>query len=1376
MSKPPLAYPPRKWYRRVPFLSDKSSLTLLDSNGNRKVTPEASANLWNWFFFSWLNPLIAIGYSRPHIQSELYLLPPSSDVCVYAGKLDGHIERLRERVPEGGGKRWKLNFHSPSWRLARALNASVLVWFWVGGAIKLFADVATITSPLLVRAMIRFLQTSEQNRKSGLPEPSIGEGFGMAIGLALLLASGVMANVHGFYRSYTTGILLRSALIDSLFRRTSAFSPLERASHNLGTSRIISMISTDVSRIDFASGYFHATWTSIIQILICLGLSIASLGPSALTGFGLMAILVPSQNYIVKYLFLLRKRSMPFTDARLSAISEALSSIRLVKVYAWESALLAKISSLRRSELKLLRSRLLLRAVNIALSFSVPTLAAVVSFVTYAALGNELDAAEVFSALTLFMLLRTPLLLLPVAFGAAADGANAIQRLSGAFDAPMAEHGLLVDEDMEAAVELKEATFSYRVQDHSDEKSEKKPAFSFQLTNLTLTINRGELFMIVGPVGAGKSTLLGSLVGETRMESGQAVLGSRAAYAPQQAWLKSGSIRENIVFGRPWNAARYNSVLSACCLTQDLSTFPSGDETMIGEKGISLSGGQRQRVALARTIYSPSPLLLLDDVFSALDAHVQAEVVQKVILERDPRTTLVLVTHSLHLLRHADRICCLADGRVEEMGTFAELMGKEEGKMRRVLEEFARKSSGGKEEGGVEDGDLKEGLPPTDGGDVSHTTSKSSASTDQVPPTSKAMMQTEERFVGSVTARTYASYVRAGKPAFTLTSFIISMLIFQGGSILSPLWLQWWQEGRFTTLSSETYMGVYAALGVSQAIGLLAMSSIFGFFIFYSACQIHAGAIRSVLYAPISFFDTTPLGRITHRFSKDIDAIDNVIGEAFRMLLSTVAQVVGAVVLISIILPWFLLAVFVIVILYILTGMYYRPTARELRRLDALTRSPVYEHVSESLNGIMVIRSLGALQTTLDRNRENLNTENSPYWLSVACQRWLSVRLDLLGTCLVLLVGLIVVGSRSSISAAQGGVALSYIVTVQAVFGFMIRQSAEIENNMNAIERLLYYSHDIPQEPPHKREGDVGLVEKKWPGQGAIEMRNLVFTHREGLEPSLRGVNLVVPAGCRLALVGRTGSGKSTMLAALVGMGEITEGTIMVDGVDVSTIGLNLLRKKIAFMPQEAAVVGGTLRYNLDPFGEHDDADLWRVMHQVGLSSISAQSSAETLASTDAAANEKEKKSSSDDAAISPSSPSHQSQHLTLDTPIHAERSDLSSGQRSLISLARALIKDASIFVLDEATASMDMELDHRLQRVLRENLRGKTTIVIAHRLDSVVGSSDLICVMDEGRVAQCGSPMDLFGEEGGHFRSLCSDAGLGELDIVEARRRFVGS
>ncbi|KAF7196178.1 Multidrug resistance protein fer6, partial [Pseudocercospora fuligena] len=1326
-----LAYPPRKWYRRVPFVPDRSSKTLLDDGGNRRLTPEVNTNIFKRLVFSWLDELIALGYSRPFSKDELYLLPESSDASRFSEELDRNVARLKDGVTPG-----KKRFQSPTWRLARAINATIFQWFWIGGIIKLLADSSTICSPLLVRAIIKFLQKSEDRRDAGLSEPSLGQGMGLAIGLAALLAFGVLANVHGFYRGYTSGILVRGALIDSLFRRTVNFSPLERTKNNLESSRVVSMISTDVSRIDFGLGYFHSTWTSTIQILICLGLTVSSLGPSALVGFAFIAVLVPTQSTIAKHLFALRKRSMPFTDARLSAINQALGAIRLVKTYAWEEALLAKIGKLRVDELRLLRDRLLWRALNVALSFSVPTLAAVVTFVTYASLGHALDAAEIFASLTFFMLLRTPLQLLPVALGAQSDAANAIQRLSHAFDAPEPGDSLPIDETLQHALELEAANFSYRVNDLDamNEKAQQDEKKAFCLRDFNLRVRRGELLIVVGPVGSGKSTLLGSLVGETCLEGGRAVLGSEHAYAPQTAWLRSASIRDNIIFGREWDSKRYQEVLEACCLNQDLAILPEGDRTVIGEKGTSLSGGQRQRVALARTIYQPRQLLLLDDVFSALDAHVQALVFEKVVLGRNPGTALVLVTHSLHLLRHADRICCLSGGQIAELGTFSELMNKPDGAMKRLVEEFASKS-------------------------VTDET-KPNANTEPAESSGKAIMQAEERFVGSVTMRTYSQYIRRGKPYFTLTLWVVSIFIFQGGSILSPLWLQWWQEDRYANVSTGAYMGIYAALGISQALGLLFMSGAFGFFTFYSASHLHADAIRSVLYAPIAFFDTTPLGRILARFSKDTDTIDNVIGEALRMFLSTTAQVVGAVVLIAILLPWFLLAVAFVVVMFVFTGMYYRPAARELRRLDALLRSPIYEHATESLAGIMVIRSLGALKTTIDRNTQNINRENSAYWLSVACQRWFSVRLDLLGVCLVLLVGIIVVASRGSISAAQGGVALSYIVTVQSVFGYMIRQSAEIEQNMNAIERLLYYSDSVPQEPPHRRSGDQELTEKQWPSQGAIEYEALVFAHRSDLTPSLRGVSVTIPAGSRVAFVGRTGSGKSTMLAALTGMGDVVSGRISIDGIDTTNIGLKLLRDKIAFMPQEAAVLSGTLRYNLDPFGEHDDADLWRVVHQVRLSAMTASDSESS----------KENLTVVDEKDVDSSRHSH---HLDLDTPISAEGANLSSGQRSLISLARALVKNAAIFVLDEATASMDAELDHRVQQILRANLQGKTTIVVAHRLDSVIGSSDFICVMDEGKVAQFGPPLDLYREAGSIFHTLCTNAGISVDDIMAAHARF---
>lgn len=1393
-----LAYQPRKWYRRVPFVSDQSHGTLLDENGNRKLTPEASANFWNWLVFSWLNELIALGYSRPFGKDELYLLPDTSDASRYASTLDAHLARLRAKTDLGPSKKVSRlpTFSSLSWRLARALNATVFSWFWIGGVVKLLADSATICSPLLVRAIIRFLQRSEDNRYAGLPEPSLGRGMGLAIGLATLLAFGVLANVHGFYRGYTSGILLRGALIDSLFRRATKLSPLDRAKYDLEASRIVSMISTDVSRLDFGMGYFHSTWTSAVQILICLGLTVSSLGPSALAGFALIAILVPTQSVITKHLFALRKKSMPFTDARLSAINQALGAIRLVKTYAWEDALLRKIGALRVRELSLLRDRLLWRALNLALSFSVPTLAAVVSFVTYAALGHALDAAEIFASLTLFMLLRTPLQLLPVALGAQSDAAQAIQRLSRAFDAPEPNDDVAIDESLGNALELDSASFSYRVNDEhvTSEESREKPEQTenkdFNLSNIDLHVRRGELLVIVGPVGSGKSTLLSSLVGETRREGGRMVLGSQHAYAPQNAWLKSASIQDNIVFGREWDAERYQEVLQKCCLAPDMAALAEGDSTVIGERGISLSGGQRQRVALARTIYQPRRLLLLDDVFSALDAHVQAVVFDRVVTNRPKDTSIVLVTHSLHLLRYADRICCMSQGQIAEMGTFSELMVKPSGETRRLVEEFASRSVAEaqqeKERKKKEDAIRRaKGEAPhsvqADGGE--QVVRLSSAVSDDNPatgaaksgvmirsaedkvPSGKAVMQSEERFVGSVSMRTYKEYIRRGKPLFTLSLWVLSILIFQGGSILSPLWLQWWQEARYKSVSSGVYMGVYAALGITQALGLLFMSAAFSFFVFYSSAQLHAGAIRSVLFAPIAFFDTTPLGRILHRFSKDTDTVDNVVGEALRMFFSTTAQVIGAIVLIAIILPWFLLAVAVVVVLFVLTSMYYRPAARELRRLDALLRSPIYEHATESLAGIMVIRSLGALQTTVDRNTQNLNKENSAYWLSVACQRWFSVRLDLLGTLLVLLVGIIVVANRSSISAAQGGVALSYIVTVQSVFGYMIRQSAEIEQNMNAIERLLYYSSSVTQEPPQERENDDKLRSRQWPEQGLIEMEDLVFTYREGLQPSLKGLNVRIPSGSRVALVGRTGSGKSTMLAALTRMGEIQSGRILIDGVDTSSVGLKLLRDNIAFMPQEAAVLSGTLRYNLDPFGEHDDAHLWRIVHQVGLSAIAASESGISLDSLPGV---------DEKTAVTSKSGASQSHHLALDTPILAEGANLSSGQRSLISLARALVKNASIFVLDEATASMDADLDHHVQQILRSNLQGKTMIVVAHRLDSIIGSSDFICVLDDGKIAQFGAPLELH-QANGLFRELCTNAAINADDILASRERFHG-
>jgi len=391
------------------------------------------------------------------------------------------------------------------------------------------------------------------------------------------------------------------------------------------------------------------------------------------------------------------------------------------------------------------------------------------------------------------------------------------------------------------------------------------------------------------------------------------------------------------------------------------------------------------------------------------------------------------------------------------------------------------------------------------------------------------MMQAEERLVGSVTTNTYLRYVQMGNARLTVPLFLASVVVYQGTGIVSPLWLSWWQTTRYPSLSPAAYMGGYAAFGLGQSLGLFSMSAAFALFCFWCSNRLHRAAMTRVLHAPVAFFDTTPSGRITHRFSKDVDAIDNVVGETLRLFLSTAAQAVGTIIVVTVVVPGFAAVAAAVLLVYVWTGMYYRPAARELRRLTNLLRSRVYEGFGESLAGLPTLRAFGAVPRFAAANARGVDAEAAAYWMSVGCQRWLNLRLDLCGAVLVLASGLLVVGLRDAIGAAAGGVVLSYVVTAQAVFGNMIRQSAEIENNMNSVERMLHYADKMEQEPAHEiAEVDGVLKAKRWPWSGRVQFQALTLSHRPGLEPALRDVTLDLRPGEKVGVVGRTGAGKST--------------------------------------------------------------------------------------------------------------------------------------------------------------------------------------------------------------------------------------------------------
>ncbi|KAH8995030.1 ABC transporter [Lactarius akahatsu] len=1347
--------------------------------------PEMTAGWFSLLTFSWMNSLMTLGYARPLEAPDLWKLQEhrSSEVIANAildsfearrKKADeyntrlsnGEIkpplklrlmtalrgdsgERLRQWVEKDGRKQ-------PS--LTLAINDSVKWWFWSSGILKVAGDTAQVTSPLILKSLIKFATESYVAHREGLLAPGVGRGIALAIGLVILQLFGSLCQHHFFYRSASSGVLVRGGLITAIYSRSLRLTTGSRA--RLSNGRLVNHISTDVSRIDFCCGFFHMSWTAPIQLGICLGLLVSNLGPSALAGFSVFIILTPIQGKIMKSLFRIRRKTMEWTDKRAKLLQELLGGMKLIKFFAWEAPFLERVAGYRKREMSYVRTMLLVRAANMALAISTPALASVVAFLVYAGSGHQLTPAVIFSSLTWFQLLRMPLMMLPLSLSTITDARNAIGRLQECFTADLVSETLVKDPKLKYAVEIDNASFAWDGPppdlNEGKEDKEKKKARSdprpkpvlvsepeevkFKLKHIDLRVPRGQLVAIVGAVGSGKTSLLQGLIGDMRRTEGSVRVGGSVAYCSQSAWIQqNATIRDNICFGRAFEAERYWKAVHDACLEPDLDVLPNGDMTEVGERGISLSGGQKQRVNICRAIYSRSDILIFDDPLSALDAHVGESVFNNVLLDSSSGATRILVTHALHFLPKVDHIYFMADGRITEHGTFGEMMANGDD-FARTFDEFVTKDrTESKRENtiNVEDADADENVKKR-----------------QAAMRGAQLMQAEERNTGAVNIQVYKQYIQSGNGTVLMPIMLVTIVLMQVSFVLSSYWLVWWQEREWQR-PQGFYMGIYATLGVGQALAAFMNGMTVAFIVYSASRRMHDNAITRVMLSPMSFFETTPVGRIMNRFSKDIDTIDNMLADSFRMLINTFSTIVGAIVLISILLPWFLIAVAVVLVLYAMASAFYRASAREMKRLDAILRSSLYSHFSETLSGIATIRAYGEEVRFFNENRDRVNIENRAYWMTVTNQRWLGIRLDLLGALLILVVAMLTVGTRFSVSPAQTGVALSYILSVQQSFGWMVRQLAEVENNMNSVERIVYYARDLEQEPPH--EIPDRNPPAPWPSNGKLEINEAVLKYRPELPLVLKGLSMSVEGGEKIGIVGRTGAGKSSIMVALFRIVELVSGSINIDGVDISKLGLNDVRNAISIIPQDPTLFSGSLRSNLDPFGQHDDARLWDALRRSYLVE-EAKRISPVLSEVDG---EEEQLGTG---ATTPNAP-----RFTLDSPIEEEGSNLSIGQRSLVSLARALVKDSKILILDEATASVDYETDRKIQETIADEFRDRTILCIAHRLRTII-SYDRICVLDNGKIAEFGVPEDLYAQDG-IFRGMCEHSSITLDDIRRARK-----
>ncbi|KAF9255406.1 ABC transporter [Marasmius fiardii PR-910] len=1367
------------------------------------IIPEVKANILSLILFQWLTPLLRLGYSRPLEATDLYKLQDERSAAYIGNRILESWER-RQKTAEEYNNRLANGKILPGWRkvwwtahgrreerekhwrevsgkkkpsLAMAMNDSVAWWFWSSALLKILGDTAQLTSPLLVKAIVSFATDSYNGHLTGGPVPSIGKGLGMALGLLGLNVFSSLCMNHFVYRSTSTGVLIRAGLINAIYQQSMRLTTRSRS--RLTNGLIMNHISTDVSRIDFACGNFHASWTAPIQMIICLVQLLLNLGPSALAGFSFFIMVAPLQTWLMKYLFKFRAKSMQWTDKRANLIQELLNGMKVVKYFAWEVPFLDRITDYRKNEVYYLRTLLVSRAGMNALAMALPSLAAVLAFITYSLSGHTLDPANVFASLTLFNLLRVPLMLLPLSLSSIVDASNATKRLYDIFEAETVDETRSIDESVDYAIQVHEGTFTWDPPppEAPDKRKPKKcePAPTekllgdskpFTLPSISVTIPRGQLVAIVGQVGSGKSSLLQALIGEMRQTNKtpdtSVRFGGTVSYSPQMPWIQNATIRDNVTFGRRFDEVNYREALRKSCLERDLAMLPHGDMTEVGEKGIGLSGGQKQRISIARGVYSDADVQIFDDPLSALDAHVGKAVFRNVF--HDPTSsspkTRILVTHALHFLPEVDYIYVLEEGRIVERGTYEQLMndGKEFSKF---VGEFG---SGGAESEDTDEEEQKVIVPVQE---KQEEVRKPAA----IPTT---LMQGEERNSGAIDPAVYKAYFQAANGQWIFPILVVSVCMVQGVTIMSSYWLVYWQENRLH-MTQGAYMGIYGVLGFSQAVAIFIMGSAFALMTYFASQKLHRAAILRVMNAPLSFFETTPLGRIMNRFSKDIDTVDNNLTDSFRMLTATISNILGAVILISILLPYFLIAVFVILLIYIYIAHFYRASSQDFKRLDSILRSELYAHFSESLSGLVTVRAYGESSRFMKENEKRIDLENRAYWLTVVNQRWLGVRLDFLGALMTFSVALLIVGTRFTISPAQTGVVLSYILNIQQAFSWLVRQYAIVEANMNSVERVVYYADNIEQEAAHGLPCDKELG--AWPKEGRVEFKDVVMSYRPGLPPVLKGVSLSITPGEKVGIVGRTGAGKSSLMTALYRIVEVSTGTIDIDGRDISQVGLTELRKAFSYIPQEPLLFSGTLRTNLDPFNLHDDATLYDALKRSYLvESESRKGKDEDISTivTDDASTLADgvttimARGVQDTSTIKSTHTPTGSTKFTLDTVIEDEGGNLSMGQRSLVSLARALVKNTKVLILDEATASVDYETDRKIQDTIAREFKDSTILCIAHRLRTII-SYDRICVLDAGQIVEFDTPSNLFGQAG-IFRSMCEKSGISLEDIRMAR------
>ncbi|XP_057833257.2 ABC transporter C family member 2 [Cryptomeria japonica] len=1253
------------------------------------VCPERHVNFFSRIFFSWMTPLMREGYKRPVSDKDIWQL----DTWDQTETLYNNFQRC-----------WEEECKKPKPWLLRALNSSLGARFWFGGMFKIGNDASQFVGPIVLALLLESMQRGD---------PAwIGYLYAAAIFLGVCV--GVLSEAQYFQNVMRVGFRIRATLVAAVFRKTLRLTHEGRT--KFASGRITNMMTQDAEALQQICQQLHSLWSAPLRIVVSITLLYRQLGAASLIGAAILVLLFPIQTFVISRMQKLSKEGLQRTDKRIGLMNEVLAAMDTVKCYAWENSFQEKVQHIRNDELSWFRKAQLLGSFNSFILNSIPVLVTVVAFGVYTLLGGELTPAKAFSSLSLFAVLRFPLFMFPNLITQVVNANVSLKRLEDLFLAE--ERKLQLNPPLQSglpAISIKNGTFSW------DRKAENPT-----LSNINLDVSIGNLVAVVGATGEGKTSLISAMLGEIpSMADTEVVVRGTVAYVPQVSWIFNATVRDNILFGSPYDPIRYERAIHVSELEHDLQFLPGGDLTEIGERGVNISGGQKQRVSIARAVYSGADVYLFDDPLSALDAHVGRKVFDTCIKDELRGKTRILVTNQLHFLPHVDKIVLIQDGMIKEEGTYEELIRY--GSLFQTLMENAGKMEDEIEES-IPNGDNEPKVIVFEGNgepmkiEKSESFKKTSSKTREGK---SVLIKQEERETGVISFSVLQRYKNA------LGGFWVVLILFScyvASEVLrvsSSTWLSVWTDESATKHHGANFYNiVYACLSFGQVMVTLINSFCLILSSLYAARRLHDGMLTSILRAPMSFFHTNPIGRIINRFAKDLGDIDRNVAIYSNMFLSQNFQLLSTFVLIGIVSTISLWAIMPLLIIFYAAYLYYQSTSREIKRLDSISRSPVYAQFGEALNGLAAIRAYKAYDRMAKINGKAMDNNVRFTLVNMSSNRWLGIRLEALGGLMIWLTATFAVlqNQRADTAAFAPlmGLLLSYTLNITSLLTATLRLASLAENSFNAVERVGTYT-DLPSEAPLIIENC--RPPQGWPSSGIVEFKNVVMRYRQDLPPVLRGISFRIMSTEKVGVVGRTGAGKSTMFNSLFRIVELECGKILIDDCDVSKFGLNDLRKALGIIPQSPVLFSGTVRFNLDPFGEHNNNDLWEALERAHLKDVIRRNA------------------------------------LGLEAEVSEAGENFSVGQRQLLSLARALLRRSKILVLDEATAAVDVGTDALIQKTIREEFKNCTMLVIAHRINTII-DCDRILVLDAGQVLEFDTPENLLSDEESAFSKMVRSTG----------------